>query len=298
VRSGPGGGGPGLPLDRLFAIYMLLAGVALAFPHRPTGWPLLVAAHAAVVVIGWPLLSLPGRAGGERRTLRAIADWAPLLLIPLLYKELAILNRAVHDGAYFDTLVIGWEQAIFGGQPSSEWARALPSLWISEPLHAAYLSYYFIIFVPPLILFLSGRRTEFRAGVFALMTAFFAHYLFFIYFPVQGPRYLFPAPGGVLANGYFYQLAHRVLEVGSAQGAAFPSSHVGVSVAQTLVVWRYLPKLAPACAAVTIGLALGAVYGGFHYATDALAGALLGALAFSAAPRLWALLSRTDRPRM
>jgi membrane-associated phospholipid phosphatase len=118
------------------------------------------------------------------------------------------------------------------------------------------------------------------------MLAFFTHYIFFIYFPVQGPRYLFPPPGGELANGYFYQLAHRVLEVGSAQGAAFPSSHVGVSVAQTLVVWRYLPRLTPVFALLTLGLALGAIYGGFHYATDAAAGILLGAAAFALAPRL------------
>lgn len=287
------GGARRLPLDRLFAIYMLLAGAALAFPGRPGNWLLLAAAHAAIVVIGWPLLPAPALPAGARKWARAVADWAPLLLIPLLYKELAVLNQAVQGGTYFDEMVIGWEQVVFGGQPSREWAQALPSLWLSEPLHAAYLSYYFIIFVPPLVLFLRGRTAEFRAGVFALMTAFFAHYLFFIYFPVQGPRYLFPAPGGELAGGWFYQIAHRVLEVGSAQGAAFPSSHVGVSVAQTLVVWRYLPRLAPVCAALTIGLALGAVYGGFHYAIDAVAGALLGVLAFIAAPHVSARLSGT-----
>lgn len=291
------GGARRLPLDRLFALYMLLSAAALAFSHRPADWPLLLAAHAAVIVIAWPLVPPIGLPEGWRRVARAIADWAPLLLIPLLYKELAVLNRAVFGGTYFDDLVIGWEGAIFGGQPSQEWARALPSLWLSEPLHAAYLSYYLIIFVPPLVLFLRGRTAEFRAGVFTLMTAFFAHYLFFVYFPVQGPRYLFPAPGGELAGGWFYQLAHRVLEAGSAQGSAFPSSHVGVSVAQTLVVWRYLPRLAPFCALLTAGLALGAIYGGFHYATDAVAGAMLGTLAFVLAPRLQAALARTREAR-
>jgi membrane-associated phospholipid phosphatase len=291
----------GLPLDRLFAIYLLTAVPALAFAHRPPAWPLLLALHTTAILLAWPVpavqRALSRAASGVRRTVRAIVDWAPLLLVPLLYKELAILNTAVHGGGYFDEMVIAWEQVIFSGQPSRDWAAAAPRLWLSEPLHAAYLSYYFIIFVPPLLLFLKGRTAEFRAGVFALMLAFFTHYIFFIYFPVQGPRYLFPPPGAELANGYFYQLAHRVLEVGSAQGAAFPSSHVGVSVAQTLVVWRYLPRLTPVFALLTLGLALGAIYGGFHYATDAVAGILLGAAAFALAPRLARTLTLpgTDR---
>jgi membrane-associated phospholipid phosphatase len=281
---------PGKPLDRLFAVYLLAAVPALAFANRPSTWPLLLALHALAAVVAWPLpwvqRALAGASPSANSILRSIADWAPLLLIPFLYKELAILNTAVHGGTYFDALVIAWEQAVFSGQPSRDWAAAAPHLWLSEPLHAAYLTYYLIIIIPPLLLFLLGRTSDFRAGVFALMLAFFAHYLFFIYFPVQGPRYLFPPPGGELANGFFHQLAHRVLEAGSAQGSAFPSSHVGVSVAQTLVVWRYLPRLTPVFALLTLGLALGAIYGGFHYAIDAVAGLALGALAFALAPRV------------
>lgn len=287
-----GAGGPrlGLPLDRLFAIYMAIAATALLFPGRPAVWPLLLALHAAVVVFGWPVPAVgrafdrlsPGAAGWTR----AVADWLPLLLIPVLYSELAVLNVAVHGGGYFDGLVLGWEQALFGGQPSRDWAAARPQLWLSEPLHAAYLSYYFIIFAPPMLLFLRGRRDAFRACAFALMLSFFAHYLFFIFFPVQGPRYLFPAPAGELADGFFYGLAHRILEAGSSQGAAFPSSHVGVSVTQTLVAFRLLPRLAPVLALLTVGLAIGAVYGGFHYLIDALAGLVLGVLAWLAAGRL------------
>jgi membrane-associated phospholipid phosphatase len=292
----------GLPIDRLFALYLLAALPALAFSGRPPSWPLLLALHVTAILLAWPLPvvqhALSRAAPAVQRVVRASFDWLPLLLVPLLYTELAVLNTAVHGGTYFDDLVIAWEQALFGGQPSRDWAAASPRLWLSEPLHAAYLSYYFIIFVPPLVLFLQRRTAEFRAGVFALMLAFFTHYLFFIYFPVQGPRYLFPPPGGELAGGFFYQLAHRVLEAGSAQGAAFPSSHVGVSAAQTIVVWRCLPRLTPIIALLTLGLALGAIYGGFHYATDAIAGALLGAAAVAAAPRLSrALALGTARPR-
>jgi membrane-associated phospholipid phosphatase len=285
----------GLPLDRLFALYMAVAAGALLFPGRPSAWPLLLAVHALVILAFWPMPAVDGAlqraAPGLRRAVRAAADWAPLLLVPVLYSELAVLNRAVHGGRYFDDLVIGWEQAVFGGQPSRDWAAAQPELWLSEPLHLAYLSYYFIIFVPPLLLFLRGRRDAFRFGVLALMLSFFLHYLFFIYFPVQGPRYLFDPHGGILADGVFYRMAHAVLEAGSSQGAAFPSSHVGVSVTQTLVVLRFMPRMAPLLAVLTLGLALGAVYGGFHYAIDAVAGLALGAAAYALAGLLRRLLT-------
>ncbi|HSJ25290.1 MAG TPA: phosphatase PAP2 family protein [Longimicrobiales bacterium] len=297
--TAPGGPVLGLPLDRLFALYLAVAAVALLFPHRPGAWPVLLALHVLAIAVAWPMPpiqhSLAGARPGIRRVIRGTADWLPLLLIPLLYTELAVLNRAVHDGRYFDTMIIAWEQLLFRSQPSQEWAAAAPYLWLSEPLHAAYLSYYFIIFGPPLLLFLRGRTDAFRRVAFAVMLSFFAHYLFFIYFPVQGPRYLFPAPGGELAAGPFYQVAHRVLEAGSAQGAAFPSSHVGVSVTMTLMVIRHLPRLAPLIGALTAGLAFGAIYGGFHYAIDAVAGLILGAFVWLAARPLYDRLLSQSR---
>ena len=269
------------PVDRLLAAYWVLAATALLFPHRPAAWPVLVLVHAAAVALALrlgPAGALTARLSvGAPRLARGFADWYPLLLIPLLYSELPLLNRAVFDGAYFDPLILEIEQAVFAAQPSRDWARAFPVRWLSEVLHGAYLSYYLIIYVPPLLLFLGGRRAAFRQMVLTVMLTFTAHYLFFIFFPVQGPRYLFPPPAGGIESGSLYQLTHALLQAGSSQGAAFPSSHVGVAVAQTIACARLLPVLAPVVGLLAAGLAVGAVYGGFHYAIDAVVGALLGA---------------------
>lgn len=218
------------------------------------------------------------------RAARVLGDWYPLLLVPALYVELAVLNRAVYAGRYFDPLILAVEEAVFGGQPSRVFAAVVPSPLISELLHGAYISYYLIIYGPPMLLYLAGRRDDFRRAVFALMLTFFVHYLFFIYFPVQGPRYLFSTPVAEVAQGPIYRFTHAVLEAGSSQGAAFPSSHVAVAVVQTVLVLRLLPRLFPVLAVLTVGLALGAVQGGFHYATDALAGLGLGLALVAVAP--------------
>ena len=278
------------PLDRLLALYLIVSGAALLFPYRQPGWLALAVVHVAgaLMLVGAPPFDRM-RAAVTRVTPRLssfLHDWHALLLMPALYTELAVLNRAVWNGRYFDDTIIALEQLVFGGQPSTALAQLAPTLWLSEPLHLAYLSYYFIIFGPPLLLYARGRHDQFRAVVFTLMLTFFAHYVVFVYFPVQGPRYLFPPPGGELAGGPFYRIAHQLLEAGSAQGSAFPSSHVGVSLAQTLSMARYAPALAVPVGVLTTGLALGAVYGGFHYAVDVLVGAALGALIVLCAPSL------------
>ncbi|MGQ0814797.1 MAG: phosphatase PAP2 family protein [Gemmatimonadota bacterium] len=275
---------------RLFAAYLFVSGLALAFPHRPAAWLPLALLH----VLGIFVLMQVGpfrriHTWSETRWPRAsriIGDWYALALIPALYTELAILNVSVFDGHYFDALIIGWEERLFGGQPFRELAQAFPNLALSELLHFCYLSYYIIIYAPPLYLYLNGKRAQQQQAVFALMLTFFAHYLFFIYFPVEGPRYLYAAPGGELTTGFFYNLAHQLLEAGSARGAAFPSSHVGVSVVATAFAFFAMPRLAPIVLFLTVGLGLGAVYGGFHYATDVVAGALFGLLLFALAPRI------------
>jgi membrane-associated phospholipid phosphatase len=286
--------GAGRPMDTLFAAYAVVSGVALPVPGRPSAWPVLAALHAVAAWVGFrgPGVRrlLAALAAAAPRATRVIADWYPLGLVPLLYLELAPLNRAIWNGHYFDDIVLGWEQSIFGGQPSRSLAVAAPILALSELLHGAYLSYYLIIYGPPIILWLRKRHADFRAGMFALMLAFFAHYVFFIFFPVQGPRYLFPAPAGPIARGYLYGFAHGVLEAGSSQGAAFPSSHVGVAMAQTIIAFRLLPRIAPLLTLMTVLLAVGAVYGGFHYATDAIAGAILGTIVALAGLRLYARL--------
>lgn len=206
-----------------------------------------------------------------------------------LYTELPALIAAIgHDGP-FDATVIAWEQALFGTQPARVWVQRWPSPIVSELLHGAYLGYYAIIVVVPALLYLTRRLREFDEGVFALTGTFVVCFAIYLYFPVAGPRYVWPRPAQP-HDGLLRGVALALLEARSSRGTAFPSSHVAVAVTQSVLAYRYFGRRGLVVAALTAALAAGAVYGGFHYAVDVLAGAALGlatsALGLAVARRL------------
>lgn len=203
--------------------------------------------------------------------------WAPLIVLLFLYSEIPVLIGAAGHGRLFDMKVIQWERAIFGSQPALDWATRWPSRIGSELLHAAYLSYYAIIFSVPAALYLTSRKTAFAEATFVLMLTFVACFACYIVFPVAGPRYLWAAPATASA-GPIRAAVVWLLEARSSRGTAFPSSHVAVAVTQSILAIRYFGRRGLVVAALTLGLALGAVYGGFHYAIDVLAGVVFGAV--------------------
>lgn len=220
------------------------------------------------------------------RVVRVLGDWAPLLLVPLLYAELPLLMQGLPGPVrYHDPLIAGLEQRLFGAQPAYQWAGAWPWVPLSELLHACYFSYYPLIYAPPLLVYLGvsgAREGDRRTGAFgetvtALVLSFLICFVVFIVFPVQGPRYL-GVPAGV-PDGPVRRLVLRVLQGASSRGAAFPSSHVSVAVTQAAMALRHQPRVGRWTSALALGLAAGAVYGGFHYGVDTLAGAAVGLLA-------------------
>lgn len=244
----------------------------------------LLGAHLAALGVGLALRR--ARHGAAA----LVADWLPLALVPLLYAELpAVMAGLVGatSGAprrYHDAAVIAWDARLFGTL-SRDLARRAPWRALSELLHACYLSYYAIIYVPPALLWLRGRRhgagdagdarRAFAETTLGVTLAFVACFATFALYPVQGPWYEWPAPDGI-PGGPVRDLVQGILHAGSSRGTAFPSSHVAVATVQALLAWRHQRAVGLVVALLAAGLAAGAVYGGLHYAIDAVAGTLVG----------------------
>jgi len=281
---------------RVTAGYLLLGIPLFVLGRGGSAGLAMSAAHGALAVV---LLALARRRPHGSRLAGVLADWLPLLLVPILYWELPMLMEALPGPVrYHDPLITSWEEALFRGQPAFEWAGAWPFPLLSELLHACYVSYYALIYIPPLLLYLgvggvpgiggtapaAGRAEAFHDTVLALALCFVLCFVIFVAFPVEGPRYL-GVPEGA-PEGPVRGLVLAILERGSSRGAAFPSSHVAVIVTQALLALRHQPRVGRWVLVLAIGLGAGAVYGGFHYAVDVLAGAALGLLIVLVAPML------------
>lgn len=239
-----------------------------------------MAMHLAGCLVVALLAMIDASSPDRPAVLRALRDWAPLLAVPVLYAELPDLIFGAGSQLH-DQLVQTWEAALFGASPAHAAAGRWPWTGLSELLHLGYLSYYGIIYLPPLWLYLRNERRQFEVTITALAITFTGCFAIFVFFPVAGPRYLWTAPPGI-PDGPIRRLALTLLAAGSSKGSAFPSSHVAVSVVQSLMMLWHRRSVGLLISGASLLLALGAVYGGFHYGIDVLAGAAAGGLVAAA----------------
>jgi membrane-associated phospholipid phosphatase len=232
--------------------------------NAPVGF---VVAHAALLAAAIWVIARPT----PRWTL-----WLPMAAIPFLYAELPFLMPAFGGGLH-DSAVQSWDAGIFGLSPAITLAGRLPLRILSEILHGGYLSYYVLIYGPPLVAWKRCRDEAFEAAVAGVMWTFLICCVVFVVWPVAGPRFLWPAPSGI-PSGPIRAFTLLLLQAGSSRGAAFPSSHVAVAVTQTLIALRYQRTVGVVCAVCSVLITIGAVYAGFHYGVDVIAGVALGAV--------------------
>lgn len=265
--------------DRLLAGYLVvLTAVIAARGPLTDGHPWLLLSHALFGVLLVGFTRLPAEARGLGRALHV---FYPLLLLGGFYAAIGVLNdgRGLRTILAHDALLQRWEAALLGGQPSYDWIRAAPSVFWSGVLHLAYLAYYPLLLVPAPLLALRGDWGGARRVMFAMMLAFVACYVVFVLFPVAGPNYAFPHPTGPVREVWSARLVYGVLAGGSSVGAAFPSSHVGATLATLVAAWAAWPGLGRAMLVPFALLAVAVVYCQMHYVLDAATGLAVGAAA-------------------
>jgi membrane-associated phospholipid phosphatase len=255
----------------LTASYLaIIAGLIAILGSAVPGRVWLVAVH---LTLSGSLLIL-NRGIPAAGILGVIRDWHPLLLFPLLYKEVELLAAAMGDWR-LTSAIPGWESALFAGQPSLYLSERLAFVPLSEYLHFCYLSHVIVIPAVAAYWYVSGRRAAFGELLLMLSTVLLGSYLFFILLPVDSPYYLSERLGPPLSGHFFIDLVHQMSARGGARGGAFPSAHVSGAVVVSLVAWRHQRRLAYLLIPFAGSVMIATVYGRFHYVLDALAGAAL-----------------------
>lgn len=188
------------------------------------------------------------------------------------------------------------EQWFFNSQPAMLFCNAMPQWWASEAFNMGYFAYYPMIFVVAIYFFLR-RFDQFEKIAFILVSCFFCYYLIYIFVPVAGPQFYFPAigmdnvdianffavgdyfnyhqellPGPGYVDGFFYNLVEGSQQVGERPTAAFPSSHVGISTILMIISVRENRTLFACLLPFYLLLCCATVYIQAHYLIDAFAG--------------------------
>lgn len=188
------------------------------------------------------------------------------------------------------------EHRIFGCQPAILFPRYCPQAWVSELLHMGYFCYYPMI--ATVVIFYFIRRYElYERLTFVLITSFFIYYFIYMFLPVAGPQFYFPAigfdnaepgifpaigdyftsrpeliPGPGYHNGFFHQLVEGSQQAGERPTAAFPSSHVGLSTIMMIMAYRANKLLFAILMPFYVLLCGATVYIQAHYLIDSIAG--------------------------
>jgi membrane-associated phospholipid phosphatase len=273
---------PGRPsaTDLALLLYCAAAVALLALDGRALGERrlALAAGHALVAALALALARADnGREGGWARFAHR---WLPLVALAWLYGWAGEMRHLV-AAADFDPLVEAWDEALFAGHWHLAGAR-LP-LPLVELAHAAYFSYYLILFVPALA---AGRRRarDVDRYLFWLTAAMLTHYAANLLFPVAGPLAARAAtmPEGVL----FVPLMDGFYGGFDRGGLAFPSTHVVAALVAAWFAGRvFFPRAALAYAAWFAAIAASTVLCGYHYPVDVLAGLVTGGLFVALAAR-------------
>lgn len=222
--------------------------------------------------------------------LRLCLLWAPILFFWWAYAWAGMTLDAIHPvGHSFDSALLEFESKWFG-QPALHWARRGNTL-LCEIAHLGYATYY--LYTPAIgaALHLQGRFRDFEQMSFAILFGYLLAYAGFALFPVHGPRWALVVSGDLkpeeqrLAGGPVTALFRPIMWGGAAhRGGAMPSSHTSTGVVFVYWcgwIWGLIGFVLAAAAFLL--MIYGAIYGRYHYATDILAGAVLGAGAIALA---------------
>ncbi len=239
---------------------------------------------------------------------------AQLYFLSWWYPDTYEINNILPN---LDHIFASIEQTTFGFQPADIFADNCSNPIFSEIMYMAYAAYF------PMIALTAGyyffrQYNNFNKTMTVILTAFFIYYIIFILIPVTGPQYYYLAIGQqniqqatfpnlydyfhyhnqrMTAPGYtqglFYQLVETAHQIGERPTAAFPSSHIGISL--TLVILTIKTKYKPIIITITTLTALmilATVYIKAHYAIDVIAGIITAPIIYLAIVKTFRLSKR------
>ena len=265
--------------DRIYlAVHLALTVLVCMRYPQIARWPWYVA---------WNLLAMAAilalaRKQNDGQLWEFAHDWLPAFFFITVFEEASFLSLTLR-GVWQNPYLVAWEAALFA-TPPAEWLHRCSSRWFRELLEFGYFTFYPLYPAVAGALWAWRRRARF-AGVFRRMTdslslGYAICYSTYLLFPTRSPSHnvgyspaALPSPPSA---GPFHFLVSLIQSNAGVHGNAFPSGHIMLAFLVLVFVLRYFPRVAPWLLACNLLMCAGAVYDGYHYPIDVIAGAILG----------------------
>ncbi|MBO5787553.1 MAG: phosphatase PAP2 family protein [Bacteroidaceae bacterium] len=242
------------------------------------------------------------------KAMRLVRMVSQMFLLNYWYPDTFEFNRIFPNlDHWFATL----EFDIFGCQPALLFEQVCSGIVWRELFNMGYWLYYPMIALVSFFCFFR-RPKEVDRTTFIIMASFFLYYMVYIFLPVAGPQFYFPVIGDELAvagpypeigsyfnlnpeitfaqegkGALFTNLVGLAQSAGERPTAAFPSSHIGVSVVLLILSFKTSKRLAAILFPVFVLLCCATVYIKAHYLIDAIAGLVTGVVVYYIAAWLY-----------
>lgn len=267
---------PIYPIEIITFIWIIFTGLfILFFPSsvRETTWAHLLLMRGTIMS-GFVAVMLLHRVSGWQ-FLTYFRQLAPIVLITYWYPETYYYNQLFFKD--IDKFLIASDQWVCGCQPSTLFSELwAPAAWFNELMNFAYMSFYLaLVFVH--LYFLKVKTEKAFFASFVLLSSFLLFYMFYIFFPAEGPQfYICTHPSVAIPNyGPMRGLLMWLQSEGERPTGAIPSSHIGLMVTYMILFWYHARKLFYWILPFSILLALSTVYIKAHYVIDVITGAAL-----------------------
>ena len=281
----------------LLAYFTYITYAAWIFPLADCQRLLLLGLNALVCAT---LISL-GRftTGHSGRSMRAFRDGLPAALILLAYREsgLLLFPDPTH---HLDQIFVHLDHYVLD-HPLTQTTLQWGSPWLQHYLEFSYLLCYPLVPLGAVVIYWHSLRQQQMAppelrerehsrrldGFWTtILIATLTCYALFPFFPLTPPRLLFHDMPGPRVGPWLRQVNFWLLDRYSVQACIFPSGHVAAATAVALAIRRHVKWSGYVFGLVAASIAAATVVGRYHYTADAIAGAIVGAAAYTVSLKL------------
>ncbi len=262
--------------DRLTLAYLLFSTTLIAVCHANVKHATtLLPIHLGLMAMIFGLAVARER---NIRVLGTISHWYPTLLFLFFFEEIGLIVHAIHPG-WFDDYLIRADYALFGVHPTV-WIEQFANYWLTEYMQLVYTSYFLLTIGLGVYLWLrGGQRRDFAIFIASTCAAYYLCYVIFVLFPIESPHHTLRHLQQVeLVGGPFTAFINLLEKHGRVHGGAFPSAHVAGSVVVLISAYRFARRIGYWLTPLVLSICVATVYGRYHYAVDAFAGALAAAI--------------------